>query len=76
MDRNDEQERRPKRRTRKASQTTALPEEERVFLGFISHLTNAGTNVVDMCLTEKTGSGRTGPYNVQLTVVNNNCNES
>ena len=29
-----------------------------------------------LCLTGKTGSGRPGPYNVQLTVVDNNCYES
>ena len=29
-----------------------------------------------LCLFEKAGSGRTGPYNVQITVVNNNCYES
>ena len=31
--------------------------------------------VTQVCLTEKTGSGRPGPYNVQLTVVSNNCYE-
>ena len=29
-----------------------------------------------LCLTEKTGSGRTGLHNAQLTVVINNCYES
>ena len=34
---------------------------------------STGTDLVDfMCLTQQTGNGRQRPYNVQLTVVNNN----
>ena len=46
-------------------------ESKRLFC-FICHITNTATNAVDFCV--KTGSGRTGPCNVQLTVNNNNNN--
>ena len=52
---------------------TALPEKEKVFF-LLDYTYNKHWDKCSwfLCLPEKTGSGRTGPYNVQLTVVNNN----
>ena len=59
---------------RRKAWTTALLEKESIFFCFISHrpITSTWTNVVDFCVELRKGSGRTGPYNVELTVVSNN----
>ena len=61
--------------TTKKTGVCVTGEEEGIFC-FISSNKHWDKCSCFLCLTEKTGSGRLGPYNVQLTVVNNNCYES